>query len=182
MLRTFFAIPIPATAELRQAVQSLAGLGRTTRAVNPETLHITLKFLGDTSEEQVPAIAGAADAVAARCSRFTPRLVGLGVFPSERRPSVVWAGIHDAEPLCRLATELDAAMRPLGFSPEGRPFQPHLTLARIRTKPPKELAGLLRDHAATNFGTAEITAVELLRSELLPAGPHYTVLHTSALA
>lgn len=182
MLRTFLAIPVPATAELQQALQSLAGLGRAVRAVKPETLHVTLKFLGDTPEEQVPAIAGAADAVAARFSRFTLRLVGLGAFPPERRPSVVWVGIHDAEPLCRLATELDAAMQPLGFSPEDRPFQPHLTLARVKARPPKELAGLLRDHAATNFGIAEITAVEFLQSELLPAGPRYTILQSAALA
>ena len=175
-IRAFIAVKIPPSPQLRQVIARLERLGRPVKACDSRALHVTLKFLGDTRVETVPAVAElVADAVRST-SGFTVRLTGLGAFPNAERPTVVWVGIEPAEPLIQLAGDLENRLKPLGFAPENRSFRPHLTLARIKGRPPADLIQLLDEHAATDFGTAELNALEVLQSELRPQGPHYTTL------
>jgi 2'-5' RNA ligase len=76
---------------------------------------------------------------------------------------------------------LEKSLEPLGFAREGRAFHPHVTLARIRSRPPAELGALLREQAAREFGSVTIDAVELIQSELGPRGSRYTTLATARL-
>jgi 2'-5' RNA ligase len=108
--------------------------------------------------------------------------MGLGAFPNLRRPSVVWVGLDQAELLGRLAADLDRALAPLGYALESRAFQPHLTLLRIKTRPPEQLFSLLSDESRTEFGLVPIDEVEYLQSELGPRGARYTKLATFKLA
>ena len=100
----------------------------------------------------------------------------LGAFPHVDRPSVVWAGLDGAETLATLAADLEAGLQPHGFPRENRPFVPHLTLARVKARPPESLRELLTRHAKTQFGRTNIDQVEFIRSELGPEGSRYTVL------
>jgi 2'-5' RNA ligase len=182
MLRTFIAVKIPQMPELRRLHSQLADLGDRFRPVSLSNLHVTLKFLGDVAESQISAIAAAVERVVNARPKFVVRLIGLGAFPSDRRPSVVWAGFKQAAPLCQMATELDGALVPLGFAPEVRQFQPHLTLLRVKSRPPEALFGLLTAEAETDFGMIEISHVELVESELTRGGSRYTTLAKCALS
>jgi 2'-5' RNA ligase len=94
----------------------------------------------------------------------------------------LWVGLDEAEVLCRIAAALELALGPLGFTPESRAFQPHLTLLRIKVRPPEQLYSLLSQESATDFGVIPIDEIEYLQSELGPRGARYSKLATLALA
>jgi RNA 2',3'-cyclic 3'-phosphodiesterase len=175
-IRAFIAVKIPASPPLRGVLSQLGGMGRAVRAVSADNLHVTLKFLGDTSLEAVADIGRAVQRSVEAKQAFDLSIVGLGAFPHARRPSVIWAGFEGAEPLVEIAEELERELERLGVPRENRRFAPHLTLARIKSRPPAELGELLDRHPTTHFGTASITRVELFQSELTPDGPLYTVV------
>ncbi len=188
-VRCFVAIELP--AEARQCIGGLvAGLReaevRGLRPVNPEAVHLTLKFLGDVPASQVDAVAAALEGAAAAAHPFELALRGLGGFPDLRRPRVLWVGVGgDLEALQRLYEALEAALAPLGFPPEGRAFTPHLTLARLRDgTSPQE-----RARAASQLTSLEweegamvpVGGVSLMRSTLRPGGAVYSRLHHAVL-
>jgi 2'-5' RNA ligase len=113
-------------------------------------------------------------------------LVGLGVFPNPRRPQVIWAGLAgDLEPLQGLQAAVEARAAALGFAPEARAYQPHLTLGRVKgALAPAELMRLLehlKAHSTDGFGDFEADALSLVRSDLQPAGSVYTTLYAAPL-
>lgn len=180
-LRTFIAVPVTAGSALRQVIARLSAMGQAIKAVDAEQLHLTLKFLGDTRVEQVPEIAVAVREIVAGREAFQLQLRGTGVFPHARRPTVVWAGVEQAGPLIEIAGELERRLKSLGFPRERRPYQPHLTLARIRSRPPAELAELLEQEHQTDFAAVPIESVVYYQSDLQPGGAVYTPLETVAL-
>jgi RNA 2',3'-cyclic 3'-phosphodiesterase len=175
-LRAFFAVDIRCPAALRRVLTDLSGMGRAVKAVDPDQLHVTLKFLGATSAELLPGLTAILEAAARGEGAFDVALSGLGAFPGAHRPSVVWAALDRADPLQRLAATLEAAVEPLGFARESRPFTPHVTLARIKARPPAKLAEILRDGSESTFGEARIENVVLYRSDTTTHGPRYTPL------
>jgi 2'-5' RNA ligase len=176
MIRAFIAAKIDCTPLLRRIVGQLTRMGRAVKAVGPDSLHVTVKFFGDIEPDAVVDISRVLIESAALVDPCTARIVGLGAFPRAERPSVVWAALENAGSLVRLAELLESRLRPLGFTAERRAFHPHVTLARIKMKPPDDMFAMLSEHASTDFGTAVIDAVELLQSELGPDGPKYTTL------
>ncbi|MBT4865183.1 MAG: RNA 2',3'-cyclic phosphodiesterase [Planctomycetaceae bacterium] len=174
--RLFIAVKIAPSRPLRKIVARLGMLGRIVKPIDADNLHLTLKFLGETELALTPQISQCVEAAAAEHESFSMQLVGLGAFPHVRRPSVVWVGLQGAEPLVEIASELERLLQPLGFEQERRAFHPHVTVARIRSKPPRELATVLETEQSTEFGSADVTSVELYQSELRSAGPRYTVL------
>lgn len=181
MLRTFIAIRIPATPLVRQMLAQLNQMGSSLKPVSADHLHLTLKFLGETPEPQITQIGEIVSQAAAHTAAFELRMVGLGAFPNVHRPGVILAGIEAADTLHTLATTLESNLEPLGFRRESREFHPHLTLARVKAKPPPGLFRLLDDHTTTDFGTVLISSVELFQSELQRSGPKYTVLASAKL-
>jgi RNA 2',3'-cyclic 3'-phosphodiesterase len=180
-LRLFFAVDVRCPAALRRVVIDLGGLGRAVKAVDPDQLHVTLKFLGATPADLVPRLADVLSH-AEFPAAFDVSLVGLGAFPSAQRPSVLWAGLEPVGPLQQMARTLEAAVEPLGFARESRPFRPHVTVARVRFRPPPAVGALLLDEAATNFGSVRIDSVVLYRSDTTTHGPQYTRLARVALS
>jgi RNA 2',3'-cyclic 3'-phosphodiesterase len=121
-----------AVAELKRAA---GPAGRALRFGDPATVHLTLRFLGDVAEEQVDGVAAAVTAAAAGSPPLALELRGAGAFPSPHRARVVWLGLAgDLAPLAALATALERRLATLGIPPEGRPFTPHLTVARARAR------------------------------------------------
>jgi len=183
-IRAFVAIEMPTAVrqELGLVADVLVGQvpAGSVRWVKPELMHLTLNFLGDTAVSKLPAVTAVLDAVAREAAPFTLHLGELGCFPNRQRPRVIWVGLEgDNRPLLALKQALDAALVPLGWAAETRPFQAHLTLGRVKDARP------LRH---VNWGTevkklpVGVTAVHLIESQLQRSGPVYTVRHSSRLA
>jgi RNA 2',3'-cyclic 3'-phosphodiesterase len=180
-IRCFIAIKIPGLGPLRKVLKELAAMGRALKTVEPDNLHVTLKFLGNTDVNIIPDLRLLLERAARARGPCVLTLNGVGVFPHAQRPNVVWAGLEGAQTLVELAAELETGLEHHDFARENRPFVPHLTLARVKMKPPDSLRDLLSRHAKTEFGTATIDQIELIRSELGPEGSRYTVLATVPL-
>ncbi len=178
-LRLFFAVWPP--EGLRDRLwRSLAPLRRArpgVRWVPPERYHVTLRFLGDTSADILPALKLAADDLSRRVP-FRVRFTGTGVFPPRGTPRVYWVGVTPG-PLARMRRALDAALERGGIAPAGRAFKPHLTVGRARSGEGAlgaggDPAGLA---AGDLGGSFTVDAVHLVRSELFPRGPRYANIH-----
>lgn len=175
-IRAFFAVDIGLQPGLRRVLNDLAKFGSALRPVSEDQLHITVKFLGDIADADVPRLARVVESILTGYSPSEHALVGLGAFPSPRRPSVVWAGIVPAEPLIALASTLEAACETVGYPREPRPFRPHLTLARVKFRPPAGLDDFLAAHESTSFGTFVVDQVTLYQSQSGPRGARYIPL------
>ncbi len=162
---------------LREAVvqvrSRLDSAGGALRWVRPDDLHLTLKFLGEIAEARVAGVAAAARQVAGRTEPFEITLAGIGAFPSPRRPQVVWVGVGTgADRVTSLARDLDTELHRLKFPKEGRPFRPHLTVARARHAVP-DLSAALGDLDGLVLGTQIIDALCVMQSVLRPSGAVY---------
>lgn len=182
MLRLFISCQIPTLPPLQRLHQQLTSLGGRLSPDPVANWHITLKFLGDTDAPLVPQIEDRLTVAAASTPCCRPRLRGLDAFPHRGRPSVVWVGVDDCQVLTELATRLEDGFQDLGFESERRPFQPHVTVLRVKTRPPQELFALFEEHRETDFGRFEVTRIELMRSEPGRRGARYTTLFRAPLA
>lgn len=146
--------------------------------------HFTLKFLGEVAEADAMQAMAAVERAAAGVAPFAASLRGLGAFPAPARPSVLWAGLAEgAEELGRLAARVEREMAQAGFPPERRPFKPHLTLGRVREGafvPGAVQEGLARA-AGQEFGRFSVERVVLMKSELTPRGPIYSIYGSASL-
>jgi 2'-5' RNA ligase len=176
MIRAFIAIDVPAAPPLKPVLARLSRMGRAVRLVPDGPLHITLKFLGDIDPAFVPQVTQAISRAAHDCREFNLQLRGLGAFPDAQRPNVIWVGSDDAPEMKGLVQRMEDELSTIGIPRESRAFHPHATLARVKARPPADLADLLHAHAATHFGNAGVKEVKLYQSELMPQGPRYTVL------
>ena len=178
-IRAFIAIGLPANvkAALGDVAAALAaGVPRgAVRWVRPEQIHLTLRFLGDTPIDRLPALAAALDDVAGRQASFALRLTTTGCFPNAHRPRVVWVGLGgEAAALAALVADLNAALGALGLPPEDKPFRAHLTLGRVKDGRGAQDMPLAVDVPALPIPVA---ALHLIQSDLRPDGPVYTVRH-----
>ncbi|MBI5511600.1 MAG: RNA 2',3'-cyclic phosphodiesterase [Deltaproteobacteria bacterium] len=189
MKRCFVALRLPeetraALGRLLVELRELApAAARRLRPVRSTNLHLTLKFLGATPDDQVPTLTAALEPIARR-SRLPPlTLDGIGAFPSADRPRILFAApLHPQEPLCHLAEEIEQACLPLGFAAEKRGQHPHVTLARIEAATPRgPLSDFIARHAHDAFGALDVSALVLFESQLSPSGSIYTPLATLAL-
>lgn len=146
------------------------------RWVRPEGIHLTFKFFGDVSADDVANIATIVEKVVEGERPFSLAIGGAGVFPDPHRPRVLWLGMNgDVERLLVFQKGLDQALLQIGFPREERPFRPHLTLGRIKTS--KGLIGLARALETGEEYTAGrfiASGLSLMQSELTPRGAIYT--------
>jgi 2'-5' RNA ligase len=182
-MRLFIAVELGEEVRSRIAVElgSLQRIAPDAKWVRVESMHVTLAFLGHLPEEKVPAIRSAIEKAAATGHPLSLHARGLGSFGSSRRPRVLWVGLHgEMELLAQSQHRLEAELVPLGYQPERRAFNPHLTLARARN--PSGDAKLLRclEYGRDlDFGRAQVDRIVLFRSDLSPKGARYTALHES---
>jgi len=188
-IRAFVAIELP--DEVRRG---LAGLRkelqrdehRFVKWVDPEAIHLTLKFLGDVPSGRVTEIARAIEVAAKAVTPFELEVSGLGVFPNLKQVRVLWVGIGgDVDRLKELQRGIDAELATLGFARGDRPFVPHLTLARVRQgASPSErrsLGELLQSTVFEDTYATTVRTVALMRSQLTPAGAIYSRLSEAGL-
>jgi RNA 2',3'-cyclic 3'-phosphodiesterase len=174
-MRAFIAIELPAS--IREALAREQARFRTVspdaRWARPEGIHLTLKFLGDISAEQEAHVKKALGQMEP-FEKFTLRAQGFGFFPDARRPKVFWASLEAPPDLARLAAQVENALAPLGFLPENRPFNPHLTLARFKIpRPQPKLVALVAVQGNPLPGSFEVSKFFLWESRLRPGGAEY---------
>jgi 2'-5' RNA ligase len=175
VFRAFIAVEVPFSAELEKFSIAVKGSGASVKIVDMANMHITLKFLGDIPEENVPAIENAIREAVAGIKSFRMRMKGAGAFPNLSRISVIWAGLEGADKLTVIAERLEKSLKPLGFEPEKRKFSPHVTVARTRHSPNlKELAEVILDWEQGDFGEVPVDRIILKKSVLRPEGPVYS--------
>ncbi len=177
-MRLFVALNLPSRERkaLHRAAAPLRQAALPVHWVEPDALHLTLKFFGWVRPRDVDRIAGTMAEAAAKTRPFEMPIGGLGAFPTRRRPRVLWVGVDATPPLRCLKHDLEWLFAPLGFEREIRAFQPHVTLGRAHRD---ARAGDFRDLEAL-FGRIEYTAtvpvrtVDLMRSHLsAAAGARY---------
>jgi 2'-5' RNA ligase len=187
--RLFIAAELPPNieAELISIQTQLRRANPPVIWVAPGRMHLTLRFLGETSAALIPDLARAMRAGLASHNAMTLRLNGVGAFLNARRPSVVWAGVGGAvELLQRAQAGIEANLGGLGIVPEPKPFRPHLTLGRLRRTADREQQQRLGD-AIQLLPPPEplawiVERVVLFRSELRSDGPVYTEIDAIALS
>lgn len=180
-IRSFIAIELP--DEVKQKLGEFEARLKSSQMpwvkwVDPNSIHLTLKFLGDIDIDKIDEITGAMQESARGVSPFSLEVKEVGVFPDIRRPRVAWVGLKgDLNKLLKLQKDLEANLEVLGFAPEGRDFTPHLTLARLqdRATPDERLAfGKLIARSSFEAGNINVESISLMRSQLTRAGAIYT--------
>jgi len=182
-IRSFIAIDL--SGQVRRRLESLAQdlrkCGAQVGWVRTEGIHLTLKFLGDVApgliEDIKPALAG----IASQTAPIHLEPAGCGASPTIKSPRVIWVGLRgQSGPLAELARRVEAAMVPLGFKPEDRPFKPHLTLGRVKGRQGlQDLQQLLLAHLDFTAEPFDAVEVVLYKSDLRPDGARYAPLLTA---
>ncbi len=184
--RVFIAVDIaPESAALIGTLQE--GLKKRVpgvRWVNPKSIHLTLKFLGEARLEKLEMLREILSSLCEPLPAFTLTVGEMGAFPNLKRPRIVWLGLEgDLDCLETLQEAVERGCEEAGFAEEKRRFSPHLTIGRVRSRS-KGSTGIeeaIKAVALPNFQPFDVTAVHLYRSELTPKGAIYTKLKTFLL-
>ena len=188
-IRSFIAIALPDELKLGLVkLQAQLKLGKppSVKWVDPNSTHLTLKFLGDILADRIGDITGAIEEAIQGIPPFHLEVKDLGVFPNLKRVQVVWVGISgEIDRLSQLQQRIESNLAPLGFAPESRPFTPHLTLARVRDQAlPDERQKIGQLIANTRFEATyafEVDAINLMKSQLTREGAIYSRINSVRL-
>ena len=184
-IRSFIAINIPAKIRnrLKKIQDELKKSNVALRLVRPENIHITLKFLGNVPVEDIKDIQDAINESVSEFRIFSVSFEKIGVFPNSQYPRVIWVGIEKgAEELSLLNTKIENSLSGFSLHQENRKFQPHLTLARVRSgKNCKRLVDTLEELKNIKLGEMLAEKICLMESMLKPQGAQYNTLKTFSL-
>jgi|SRR5215831_3261122 len=192
-MRLFVAFEIPneTRAALAQLMARLKPKCPAAKWVRPEGMHVTLKFIGHVADDRLGAIRDRLTAVRDD-HPVEMRFRGLGFFPNDRRPRVLWCGVEASANAATLAAAIDHSLAELGIELEARPFTPHLTLARFNShelhqrgkRPPglDEVIAIAHEAASQEFGGLHTCEFHLFESKLSPSGAQYSVIETFQFA
>lgn len=182
-IRSFLAFELP--LEIKKEVTRISGAvkksGLEAGWVKPDNIHLTVVFLGDVNEENIPGIISSVENVTNKYVHFDISLGGMGLFPDIKRPRVLWLGLNgDIKGLASLRDDLQKSLEAFGIKQEKRSFNPHLTLGRFR-KPVKDrnlLRRVIDDYSEISGPEGKIDELILFKSELKPGGSVYTKIHS----
>lgn len=188
-LRTFIAVDFPIDVKLK--IEEITAYFKTQlpkqaiKWVDPNNMHLTLKFMGETPIEKLERIKASIHQVVTTFQIFSIEIKTLGMYPNANQPRVIWLGIQGGENLITLHKQLDASLKEVGIQPERRPFSPHLTIGRVRRNADlesvKTLGKTLSQFKVSSLGNISITQIVYYQSELTPQGPNYTILQSTPL-
>jgi 2'-5' RNA ligase len=185
-MRLFIAVNIPEEVkeEIEKLQRVLKKMPVDVKWEKKEKFHLTLKFLGEVSEEIAPALRPAIEKTLCGERPFAVSLCGLGGFPSADRPRVVWLGMREGrETLERIAGRIDEELAALGFAKEKRKFSAHLTVGRARSAQNIEaLSKKIRVFEKAALGSFTVVSVDVMRSVLHPSGSEYTCLESISIS
>ncbi|MCJ7717399.1 MAG: RNA 2',3'-cyclic phosphodiesterase [Anaerolineales bacterium] len=189
VIRTFIAVDLPpnvleALGQISSQLQEKLP-DTQVRWVNFEKMHLTLKFMGDISKENIGMVEKILQSEASKRQVMEIGIGGIGAFPKERHPRVIWIGVEAPTELFDLRRGIEYGLARLGYNYDKYEFSPHLTLGRISRKASardvRTVGNVLSDFQVGFIGVARIDAVPLYRSDLLPEGAKYTRLYSAGL-
>jgi 2'-5' RNA ligase len=179
VMRTFIAVELP--ERIKREIEQLQAPFKETDTfvswVKPKNIHVTLKFLGEVSEEKINEVFSATEKAVEGARKFTMSLRGTGAFPNLRRPRVIWVGAGSGGgELSQMAVRIEQEMEKIGFPKEKRKYSAHFTIGRVKS--PKNIEKLMELVSSSDFQTEEIEVNEVvvIRSQLDPGGAIYTPL------
>lgn len=189
VFRSFIAVDIPAGVQeaLGQVEDQLRERLPETpiRWVEPEKIHLTLKFLGDVSRENLDMVKKILSSEVAKRQAMEIGIGGIGAFPKMRHPRVVWVGVEAPEELHALRRGIEDGVARLGYDYDKYDFTPHLTLGRVSRKASsrevRNVGKVLHDFQVGFIGVTRVDEVHIYRSDLQPEGAVYTRLFTASL-
>lgn len=189
VIRTFIAVDLPssvleALGQISSQLQEKLP-GSSVRWVNYEKMHLTLKFLGDISRENIGMVEKILETEASKKGVMEIGIGGIGAFPKARHPRVIWIGVEAPQDLFDLRRGIEDGVARLGYSYDKYEFTPHLTLGRISRKASARdvrlVGDVLHEFQVGFIGVARIEAVHLYKSDLQPDGALYTRLYSAKL-
>ena len=190
VIRTFIAVDLPphvldALGQISSQLQEKLP-DTPVRWVNNEKMHLTLKFMGDISTENIGMVKKILQTEASKRQVMEIGIGGIGAFPKMRHPRVIWIGVEAPTDLFDLRRGIEDGVARLGYNYDKYEFTPHLTLGRISRKASardvRTVGNVLHDFQVGFIGVARIEAVHLYRSDLKPEGAEYTRLFSAKLA
>ncbi len=185
MRRLFFAIHVPASYQTREVLSNFQQALTDARInwVDPEHLHLTLKFFADTPNHMIRDIISAARYAASESEPFQLYLEGCGTFGTPKDPRVLWIGTQSSDALNGLYNQLHKRLKTLGFKPDKQTFGPHITIGRIKQLTDQEmLKQMLMAYKSGSFGNHHVHSFNLYESILHPDGPEYKVVEKFELS
>lgn len=183
-IRTFIAIDLPLAIkdELNSLISKLRHEleDHSIRWVKSDSIHLTLKFIGDIDISSVSNITSAMNQVAARHENFDIRISNLGCFPKPSRPRVIWVGVQEGSGrLSNLQKDIEIVLAELGIEKEGRPYHAHLTLGRVKES--RNLEDIFKKFEVGHIQDVSVNSFKFIKSELTPTGARYSDLGTFSL-
>jgi 2'-5' RNA ligase len=179
-VRVFVGIGLPPGVRdaVEEAIGPVRGAGAPVSWVAKDNLHITLKFLGETSPERLRVLEELLVGVSAGFPPFSLAAAGGGAFPGKRNPRIFWVGFPEPlELVGKLQQNMENALSGAGFPREDRRFHPHITVGRVRgALPPAWGERFVQSLSGREFGTVPVTLLRLFESRLSPGGAIYTVV------
>ncbi|HDZ77182.1 MAG TPA: RNA 2',3'-cyclic phosphodiesterase [Candidatus Omnitrophica bacterium] len=184
-MRTFIAIKVPENIQknFRLIQKKLKRPGQNIKWVNPENIHLTLKFLGETKETQLPQIKKVLVDAASEFKISNIKIGTLGVFPGIKNPRIIWIGAEEKDTtIAEIAEILNNRLKNLGFIKEKRKFTPHITIARIRSL--NNITDLLNNITANidfEAGEFKVNKICLIQSRITSSGSIYNMMAEARL-
>lgn len=184
LIRSFIAIPLP--VEIQTKLEEFTRINHMTqhngfRPVKSHNIHLTLKFLGDATPQQIQSVKTCLEEIVLSQNLFRITFEGVGAFPNWNQPRVIWIGMRAPTELEKLFKIIDQSTENLGFPSEGRKFSPHLTLARVNSSMAdpsfSHVIQTLKSLAPQpKIGEMTASQIHLYQSDLQPGGPVYSIL------
>ncbi len=175
--RGFIAVELPVNETIKKFHDEIAKLLTNIKLVELENMHITLKFLGDTNEDNIENIYHIIQNSIQDIQPFSIQLKGTGVFPNQKYIKVIWVGIEKTEKMSLISSSLNAQLSTLGFKEEKRGFKPHLTIGRVKSAIGKDqLISIIDKYREVIFDEIIVDCIYLKKSTLTPQGPIYETI------
>ena len=188
-LRTFIAVDFP--IEIKEKIIEITAYFQSKlppaqiKWVEPDHMHLTLKFMGETPHDKLVQIKQSIHQVISVFPSFEIEIKALGMYPNNQRPRVIWLGINAENYLILLHNQLDQALKGEGIKSDRRPFSPHLTIGRVRRNADQEsiiqIGKILSQFKIASLGSIKIDEILYYQSVLTPQGPIYTILQSTSL-
>jgi len=183
-IRTFIAIDIVDDGILDKIIsvqRDLSSCNARLKLVKRENIHLTLRFLGEITPLLLEDVQKIVEKI--EYNSFKIALSGLGAFPSQMNPRVIWIGLSEGiEHVENIFKYLEGELRKIGFKPDPKGFSPHITIARVKYGDKACLAKIIRKNMNTFFGEMQVTSINLKKSTLTSTGPIYETLYSKKLA
>jgi 2'-5' RNA ligase len=180
--RGFIAVEVPVTDQIKNFQHDINQTEANVKLVEPENIHITLKFLGDIPVNQIDMIESIMHDAVFSVKKHKITLESTGVFPNENFIKVIWIGIKGTDQLSMIADVLNQKCTKIGVKKDKRGFSAHLTIGRMKSARGKEqIVDILRSYEDTLFAEIPVDSIHLKKSTLTPDGPIYETLSTISL-